>query len=202
MPVRRSDSSGFTLIEVLVGLVLFGLLVLTLTGAVRLGLVGSVRVETAAAAVEERRITAGLFERLIRRSEPWPDWSDREARVAFAGNSQSVGFVAVLPSGLGGGLGLIRFELADRRLVAQTCPLALAETGLRCAETALGTVLADDVRALGFAYLGAPAPDAPARWLDVWEERPALPLAVRLQVATGRGAWPALIARPAIEAVE
>lgn len=197
---RGAGSAGFTLVEVLVGLALFGLLMLALTGAVRVGLVGGARVEAATAALEERRAAAHLFNYLVRRAEPMPDWSGREASVALTGQSASLALVAVLPSGLSGGLGLVRLARDRDRLIATICPLDRAT--VRCADATTSSVLAEGVTRLSFAYFGAAGAGEEARWLDTWVGQPSLPQAIRMRVETRRGPWPALIGHPAIEVAE
>lgn len=119
--IRSSRQAGFSLVEILVGLVLFGLLMLALTGALRAGLFGSARVEAATAALEQRQTATDVLTSLLRRADPAPDWSGRDARVAFDGARDGLSFVAVLPEGLGGALGLVRLSVADGRLIADTC---------------------------------------------------------------------------------
>jgi len=193
------DSAGFTLVEVLVGLALFGLLTLAMVGAVRLGLIGGQRVDAASAAAEDLRATARLFAHLVERGEPMPDWSGREGDVAFVGEPAALTFVAVLPQGAGGRLGLVRLRQDQARLIAEICALDMAPARLSCAGPVARSALAENVRRLDFAYFGAAAPDASARWQSAWRGRPDMPLAVRLSVVTERGAWPAMIVRPMIE---
>ncbi|MSP89370.1 MAG: prepilin-type N-terminal cleavage/methylation domain-containing protein [Alphaproteobacteria bacterium] len=198
--MRQTGNAGFTLVEVVVGLALFGLLMLALTGAVRIGLVGGARVEAATAALEERRTAAHLFGHLVRRIEPMPDWSGREASTALMGASATLEMVAVLPGGLGGGLGLVRLTRSQDRLIATTCPFDRARA--RCAGAAASSVLAEGVTRLSFAYFGTAAAGEDARWLDTWDGQPSLPRAIRMAVETRRGPWPVLIAHPAIEVTE
>jgi hypothetical protein len=129
-----------------------------------------------------------------------PDWSGREASVALAGAPASLEMAAVLPGGLGGGLGLVRLERRQDRLIAAICPLDRAIA--RCAGRASTSVLAEGVTRLSFAYFGAAAAGEEARWLDTWAGQPSLPRAIRMSVETRRGPWPVLIAQPAIEAAE
>lgn len=197
---RAAGSAGFTLVEVLVGLALFGLLMLALTGAVRIGLVGGARVEAATAALEERRAVTHLFGHLVRRIEPMPDWSGREANTALAGAPSTLEMVAVLPGGLGGGLGLVRLAHSQDRLIATTCPLDRGSA--RCAGAATPSVLTEGVTRLTFAYFGTTGSGEEVRWLDSWAGRPSLPQAIRMTVETRRGPWPVLIAHPAIEVAE
>jgi len=197
--IRSSRQAGFSLVEILVGLVLFGLLMLALTGALRAGLFGSARVEAATAALEQRQTATDVLTSLLRRADPAPDWSGRDARVAFDGARDGLSFVAVLPEGLGGALGLVRLSVADGRLIADTCAASRAAGQLACRGAAQRSVLAADLSRVTFAYFGQPGSGEGRRWLDTWRDQPDLPDAVRIAVDSVRGRWPDMILRPAIE---
>ncbi len=106
--------SGFTLLEMLVGLALLGLMTLALFGALRLGLQSWDRAEIKSGEVVDLRIVEGILRREIGKAFPLRMGLVNENKIAFDGDSNAVRFVTALPATLtGGGLSLVSLELAD-----------------------------------------------------------------------------------------
>lgn len=112
--MKPSSPRGFTLLEMLVGLALLGLMSLALFAALRLGLQSWDRAEIKSGQVVDLRIVEGILRREIAKAFPLRMGLINENKIAFEGDSGSVHFVTALPSGLtAGGLSLVSLELAD-----------------------------------------------------------------------------------------
>ena len=118
----------------------------------------------------------------------------------FAGEAESMRFVADLPDYLGRGgphlhaLGVARdgdgFALqVDFRMV-------LAGETIEGSRARPPEPLADGLRSVEFAYRGPGKDGKPAPWLYEWEHPEALPAQVRVRIVDAQGAWPDLVVAP------
>ena len=115
--------SGFTLIEMLVGLALLGLMTLVLFGALRFSIRSWDRAEMKTMQVIDLRIVEGLLRREIGTAFPLRIGQVNENRIAFEGDGKQVHFVTALPAHLsGGGLSLVALELVEDRSEAKPDP--------------------------------------------------------------------------------
>ena len=173
--------SGFTLLETLVAMALLSLLAMGVATALRLGLSFPAR---AGASDHADAVWAAqsFLRRILPQALPLSDGAG--APVAFAGDGRHLEWVAALPARAAApGLSRLGLGLEGDRLVLRWVPLAEG--------VAPGShPLAEGVTALRLAYWGPPAPGLPARWLDGWAGRPALPALVRLRLDTAAGPWP------------
>lgn len=171
--------AGFTLLELLIGLSLMGLLALVLAGSLRSGLDVTDRVGERAVEVKTVVEAHALLRRLVDSAVPLRTDDAHGVNLRFQGNAQSLNLVA--PSGRDGSGGLIvhRLAIADGHLVAaagRQAPRPVASLPPGAA----------------FAYFGAPDRDQPEQWLTEWSDRTSFPLLVRLRVP----GWPDAVARP------
>ncbi|MBU0592638.1 MAG: prepilin-type N-terminal cleavage/methylation domain-containing protein [Gammaproteobacteria bacterium] len=204
MNIWRRES-GFTLLELLIGLALLGLILALMFGGLRLGIkswdAGSV------ASDEGARIR--VFEGFIRRqlNEVYPYfWKPADSQtLAFLGAPDVIHYVGFLPGGGGRRNGFYLLSLAverkDRiqRLVLKSLPLSPETRDFSGMQGAEKTVLAsgsiaEGVEELVFGYFGAETEQSEPKWLTRWDDTKRLPQLVRLQVklATGQE-WPELV---------
>lgn len=204
MRIWRRES-GFTLLELLIGLALLGLILALMFGGLRLGIkswdAGSLASDDGA------RIRA--FEGFVRRqlNEVYPYfWKPADSQtLAFIGAPDVIHYVGFLPAGGGGrnGLYLLSMEVERRdrtqRVVLKSLsmtPEARDFAGMQGAEK---TVLAsgsihEGVEELVFGYFGAETEESEPKWLTHWVDPKRLPLLVRLQVKLTSGQeWPELV---------
>ena len=198
----RRRSSGFTLIEVLLATVLLaaglalGFATVRAAGATaQRGEVIAERNERIRAVSEFLRRRIGGMQGLVFELDP----ESGEAR-RFAGEAESMRFVADLPDYLGRGgpplhaLGVARdgdgFALqVDFRMV-------LAGETIEGSRARPPEPLADGLRSVEFAYRGPGKDGKPAPWLYEWEQPEALPAQVRVRIVDAQGAWPDLVVAP------
>ncbi len=194
--VGRCRSSGFTLLETLVALVVLGLLVVGLTRGVSTGLAlwraQSHRIGEAADLDAAERTMRNLLSGIPTN----PGGDAAPGAVAFDGSASRLHFVGDLPTGLGTSQRAnIDLELKGRRLVLSWTPHR-HEISVAPPPKPLETELIGGVARVELAYWGAPAPDQPAAWQGQWQG-PDLPGLIRVRVvfaSRDKRHWPDLIA--------
>lgn len=204
----RSDA-GFTLIEMLVGLVLLGLLVAGLAPSLRLGGQAWALVERQGATGTEAQTAEDFLRRSLAEAYPaaFVD-EDGRRRLAYVGTADAVAMIAPMPSYLGlGGLQVIRIGVDEheghRDLVALWSPLTPEARDFEGGEETRRVVLASGIAALELRYWGRSSPSELPNWFENWTDHTGLPKLVRLRVTfppgEDRPAWPDLLVRPMVD---
>lgn len=198
----RRNCGGFTLLELLVALSVFGFLLIALNHGVQTGLeiwnVQSRRVNT----TWDLDATARLLRTLLTQIPTSPEASINPGSpavpIAFDGKADELSFVGEMPTGLGTTSPAdIKLRLLGKRLVVDWQPhrheLAGAPPPPTVSEILRG------VDHLEFAYWGLPSNSATSpTWLSAWEG-PSLPNLVRVRLGFDRNdprRWPDLIVAP------
>jgi general secretion pathway protein J len=185
--------AGFTLLEMLVALVVFGLLMAGIAQAMRYGMVAWTAETRQSAGPATMAAVDGALRRLIEQARP----------NGFVGQPNQLGFTAPLPAGspLPGQLADLALVVTpDGRLVMRWTPHP-AGVPLRHAPPPETELLLAGVAGLHAQYL-APLPNGSNAWTDTWTQS-GLPLLVRIGVTLSGGtvqpgtAWPDLVAAPA-----
>ena len=195
-------SSGFTLIEVLLATVLLAAGLALGFATVRAASASAQRGEAIAERNERIRAVSEFLRRRIGGMQGLVFELDPESGESrrFAGEAESMRFVADLPDYLGRGgphlhaLGVARdgdgFALqVDFRMV-------LAGETIEGSRARPPEPLADGLRSVEFAYRGPGKDGKPAPWLYEWEHPEALPAQVRVRIVDAQGAWPDLVVAP------
>ena len=195
-------SSGFTLIEVLLATVLLAAGLALGFATVRAAGASAQRGEAIAERNERIRAVSEFLRRRIGGMQGLVFELDPESGESrrFAGEAESMRFVADLPDYLGRGgphlhaLGVARdgdgFALqVDFRMV-------LAGETIEGSRARPPEPLADGLRSVEFAYRGPGKDGKPAPWLYEWEHPEALPAQVRVRIVDAQGAWPDLVVAP------
>jgi general secretion pathway protein J len=109
-----SSSRGFTLLELLIALALVSLIALLLFSGLRLGTRTWEGVEAAADRTAELRVARNFLERELRQARPIELTFDAQRRFVFAGEEESLEFVAPLSEHVGiPGLYVLRLTLQE-----------------------------------------------------------------------------------------
>ena len=159
-------SGGFTLVELLIALVLGATIVTLAFNALRLGSRTRDAIETQTRAAQDVQLAGEFLRRLIEEARP----------TGFAGEAQSLQFVAPLPAHFGpGGMQAFALGVAEGKLIIRYQLFQggkWASFAEREPETA---VLARGMDEARFEYLGE-------QWSARWAENEALPRAIRIHL--------------------
>jgi general secretion pathway protein J len=178
--------AGFTLLEMLVALLVFGLVMAGLAQTLRYGLAAVTTSGRRGTTPETLAALDMALTRMIATAVP----------DSLSGQPGGLSFTTTLPPGAGIGMGLadavIRMAPGGTLMLfygphPPGVPLAPAPPPRR-------DVLARGVTAFAVSYYGAQADQAPA-WSGHWAG-PGLPLLLRLHLRLGDGEWPDLVIAP------
>ena len=213
--MARRAHRGFTLLEMLVAITVFGFLVSMVYGMLRLGSrgwdAGDQRIDQA----DAMRIGWTFVQRALNNARDTKNQNEDGEGLHFFGRPRSLEFVADMPAYLGtGGLHIVSLgiedtdldpgqEGPDRSLVLKRLPMLDfgTELGEEHTQTA---VLVDQLEALKIDYYGV-LDDTESRfddedtptWHDDWSEASSLPMLVRISIHPyGEAPWPVLVAHP------
>jgi general secretion pathway protein J len=205
MTARRARSSGFTLVELTIALVLMAGMAAVLFGSLSLAARSWDSGEAVAQQVSDMRATQSYLRAQIAESYPQRLRKAAELPLMFAGERDEIRYAATLPARVAEG-GVYYFRIAvvrtgeQSRLVQERTvpdPAALREPEFRDPDR---SVLADGIAELKIAYFGrdADANDADTpTWRDRWDDKQRPPLLVRFDVKPVKGAaWPTLVVEP------
>lgn len=183
-----SRDDGFTLLEMLVALVVFGLLMAGIAQAMRYGMEVWSAESRQEAAPETMSAVDAALRRLI----------EQASAGTLTGTPDGLAFTAPLPAGSGLAdplADLAIFVTPDHRLALRYTPHA-AGVLLGEAPPPQTEFLLDGVTAIHADYL-ASQPDGSKGWTGHWSGT-GLPLLVRIDFSfSGATDWPALVAAPA-----
>jgi general secretion pathway protein J len=203
--LRWRSSAGFTLVELLVALVLFGFLSIALFGSVRVGATAWIRATAHADESDQRIHAQDLLRHLIENAYPFYVFDDQGNRhVVFDGSESNLSFLSVAPLALGhGGRSRIEFltaHQADRvdLMIESTPELPTAKQNEKARQPLLTGAVS-----VAFSYFGKQRSDRSAEWHPDWTVQAELPrlvrVAVRFSAGDGRD-WSDFIVAPRIAA--
>ena len=206
MNLRRT--SGFTLLELTVALLLLALMSSVLYGTLSLSADSWDRGESKVTQVGDMRLAQEFLREALAAQFPLRLHKVVEQPLYFQGKSDSLAFAATLPGRAGGGTYYFRLAVnasGDRSqlALARTIP-DYAATGLPDFAGAEQSVLADQIKEVRFGYFGRDKDSNDANaptWRDQWDDPQTLPLLIRMDVVPAAGpAWPQLVVEPRIAA--
>lgn len=190
---------GFTLLELLIGMVLLGMILTLLFGGLRLGSrswdSGDKRADDSA----QLRAIHGFMRRELGQAFPLRWKKEVDTRLAFAGAHDALKFVAPLPGQVSaGGLYLLGLELENgedgQRLIMKRALTDPAAKDFSSMEQGEKSVLAEHIEKMSISYFGSLTPENEPGWQEKWDDPQRLPLLVRIQVKLSDWRdWPDLV---------
>ena len=198
MKTRRDG--GFTLIEVMIGLALLGLILSLLFAGLRFAGRGSDAVETASERANRMRIADGLLRRELAAVYPYRWKKTADFRLAFDGAHDAIRFVSgTAPRAGQGGLQMVELRLDEteaegRRLTMRRRIPDPEQRDFDGLEKADEMVLLEGLEDAAFQYYGADTPTGRPSWRDKWEDPQRLPRLVRIRLQfADSAAWPEMV---------
>jgi len=198
---------GFTLLELLVAVMILTLMMTVAFGAVRLGSRSLEAGIKRANASEEVRTVSDFLRRQFAQMIPISVGDDEVAQIAFAGDQNSIRFIAAArrhPAFAG----LLVYtldteEYADvQRLVLSYAPFDPGAGNLREAKSGQHLILADGFATISFEFFGKKAADSLPLWHTEWpDDEENLPELVRIRLVAMNdiGNWPELVLKIRVE---
>jgi len=182
---------GFTLIEMLVGLALLGLMTLALFSALRTAVHSWERAEVKAQQVVDLRIAEGVLRREIAKSFPLRVGLANENKIGFDGDERAVNLIVGLPAHLEPrGLSRVSLGFESTRSDAgqEETSLVLKHTSLDLADMsgtppeASRAVLIRGLEGGELAYFGKENDQSEPSWKTSWTQGERLPMLLRLRI--------------------
>lgn len=183
----KRGEAGFTLLEMLVALVVFGLVMAGIAQAFRYGFTALATGQRAIQVPETLAAMDMALRRMIEQAQP----------DSMKGGPFSLAFTTRLSQGAGpvGGLQDVALQLAPGGLLVLRYAPHPAGLPLSPAPEPETDILATNVKGVRFSYLHASPGSAPV-WEDGWSGKD-LPLLVQLHLTLANRFWPDLVAAPA-----
>lgn len=184
-PARPSGSAGFTLIEMILALVIFGMIAAIVYSAFYFGHRAVISGERAADESQRMRLAEELIGRQVRSAVFYFAHHDEENVPFFFGGQDGMTFVTSAPQSRGGtGLAVVAYKLVDGRLLLEE-RTAFTPDDLYAPPSDAHierAVLLEGFSSLKFEYL--PHEEMDIGWSDKWDarEEDTLPAAVRMTV--------------------
>jgi general secretion pathway protein J len=190
----RRASSGFTLIEVVLAMVLLGTMMLLLYSGLNFSIRSWDASDVNGRRVADWRVSENFLRREVSELYPmrWPD--PAQLRYAFDGKPASLRFVSSRRAGItGGGLSLVSIDVEPgaeprkRDLVMRRAMATGDVSDFAPLDAAKPVVLLTDVDDVHFSYLGADNDFTDPTWSDEWKNQARMPLMVRMAVRNANG---------------
>lgn len=203
---------GFTLVEILIGSAILGMMMIILTSALRVGADSWETGEARLIRASRLFVVQSFLKRHIATLFPLNSANAQGGMdPAVQGTSQEISYIAALPDQLEGG-GLYRFSIypageEDNRLIrVSITPFSSIAQNDRAAPAPIDDViLLEHCEYLKFSYFGVPQNTGNQQvlngqvqpmWMDEWREY-QLPLLIKIEMSrTGEAPWPTLFIAP------
>lgn len=201
--LKYQREQGFTLIEVLIGMVLLSIMMMLIFSVLRTGARSWEAGEKRATQSSQLLIVANFLRtRLTETRALFDDFSEDERLFAFQGTEDQLRMVSALPASSGRG-GLRLFTLAeakDGRQKNLSIALKRFYPSFDEAEEAIeDVVVIENIETFELSYFGIDNPGDDPDWRKDWEEKQTLPFMVKIEIQLkDQKPWPAIIVAPKI----
>lgn len=194
--------TGFTLLEILIGLVLLSIMMTLIFGSMRMSAQAWNAGEKRAAQFDTMLVVESFLRQYLSTARPvFDDFSGDEAIFSFSGSRDSIQFVSNLPSSSRlGGLHQFNLQLVEehdsRVLVAKLKPFYPVPDGV---ESSIEDVrLIDGVENIEWSYYGfEDFQQSEGQWSHEWAGTDSMPVLIQMTVRMKDGnEWPPMIVNP------
>lgn len=201
---------GFTLLELLIGMALLGLILALLFGGFRLASNSWDAVEQRIERTNNEQLGRALTRRLLTQMQPVRWRKAPNLPIAFVGERNALRTLAPVTGQSGaGGLRVIELKGEDddaadkgkgrRRLVLRHAPVRYdAPIFSEGIDAAKSYVILDDLDTVEFSYFGPPKQGTAPVWQDAWANTERLPQLVRLRLGSREKGWAEMVVAPMI----
>ena len=193
--------AGFTLLEMLIGLTLLGVLLILIYSSLNIGLRAWDTGDRRATEASHQRIVQSFIRRELGQVFPIRWRGIAESKIAFEGAKTEIKFVTALNLGAAakeGGLQSGHLYLADdneagpdgkrrQSLFLKREVFDLQAKDWSGLDAAKATRLIEGVTSIEIAYFGAENDATDAKWVDEWAHPQRMPLLVKFSIKTDQG---------------
>lgn len=190
-----SNSRGFTLLELLIGMTLLGFMLALLFGGFRLAASSWNAFEDRAERAADEQAGRSAIRRLVANVQPIHFRQTADQALAFVGQSNTLRMMAPLSGQMGLRVVELSIEPDDSpdnpggvRLVLRHGPVRyLAEEFIESGSDQPGHPVIEGLSEASFQYFGAEKRDDAPKWQEVWLNPNQFPQLVRLHLAPRNG---------------
>jgi general secretion pathway protein J len=195
---RQSGQSGFTLLELMIGLALLGMLLVLLFGALRLGALSWDAGERKLELASSQGIVSGFLRKTLEQVFPLYFKGSGVSVLAFEGEAGALKFAGRVPARQGfGGLYLISIEQQEDRLGLRWQMPGADIQDFSMLDQAESIVLLRGLKSIRVDYFGAPGDEAEPSWQAAWHSDKKLPMLIRVVLTPLEGpVWPEITVAP------
>jgi len=192
MPIKQ-NSSGFTLLEVMLAMTLLSIMVVLLFSSLKIGAESWNKGEKKIAEVNEKAVVYQFFKRHLPAIKPlWNEFSDGDRTFSFQGKTDTLQFVSAFPaSAARKGLQLFKMKLdqTEKGIVkVELSPFypTLDEQEWQKEEV----VLLENVKSIELSYFDL----IRTTWMDSWQEKQTLPALIKIKIELFDDSfWPEMV---------
>jgi general secretion pathway protein J len=197
--MRAGRARGFTLLELMIGLALLGLIMTLIFAGLQLSIRGWDAADASGERANRIRLVQSLLARELAAVYPYRWKNTADMNLAFVGAGDSLKFVSSTPARASpGGLNLVEFAFARspqgvRLLMRRQIPAREQRDFDRLVDED-GMVLLDGLEGASFEFFGSDIPAGKPTWRDRWEDPQRLPRLVRVSLRSKESAaWPDVV---------
>lgn len=175
---RKTRSSGFTLVELMVAMTIMAFVMLIIGKGFRLGMDAWDRGEAKTVITQRYRVLTGLMSQQMKSAYPYRIDLEDEKIAVFKGEEDSVMFVTTITDPPFGGFKWIRYSFKDGSLFYKEGILPDKEFEEKI--TGSEEIIDSDVGEMKFTYYSKDEEE----WKDSWDYGESLPGAVKVEISS------------------
>lgn len=202
---NKHQTTGFTLLEVMLAMTLLSLMVVLLFTSLKIGAESWQKGEHKIAEVNEKAVVYQFFKRHLPTIKPlWDDFSDQDSRIfSFQGKKDSLQFVSAFPASANR-KGLQLFKITYDRSETGTLKVSLNPFYPSSDDQQWQTenvTLLENVENFKLQYFDKQEIDS-GDWLDNWQDNEYLPSLIKIKITLAdHSNWPEMVFAPKLATI-